>query len=65
MWTHLRLADDLVVAEAWREVIEDQGVPCQIWPLDLKMRGAFFTTYQVVVPNDRVHVAGLVVQHAQ
>jgi hypothetical protein len=64
MWTHLRLADDLVVAEAWREVIEDQGVPCQIWPLDLKMRGAFFTIYQVLVPNDRVHVAGLVVQHA-
>lgn len=65
MWTHLRLADDLIVAEAWREVIEDQGVPCQIWPLDLTMRGATFTAYQVVVPNDRVHVAALVIQHTQ
>jgi hypothetical protein len=53
-----------VVAEAWRVVVEDLGVPCQIWPLDPKMRGAMFTTYQVVVPNDRVHVAALVVQHA-
>jgi hypothetical protein len=63
MWTHLRLADDAIVAEAWREVIEDQGVPCQIWPLDMTMRGAAFTTYQVVVPNDRVHVAALIIQH--
>ena len=66
MWTHLRLAPDLIVAEAWREVIEDQGVPCQIWPLDdpIRLRGVVFTTYQVVVPNDRVHVAELVLQHA-
>ena len=77
MWTHFRLAPNLVVAEAWREVIEDQGVPCQIWPLDpahetgpeasermLRLLGVVFTPYQVVVPNDRVHVAGLVVQHA-
>lgn len=63
MWTHLRLAGDAIVAEAWREVIEDQGVPCQIWPLDMSMRGAAFTTYQVVVPNDRVHVAALIIQH--
>ena len=64
MWTHFRLAPDLITAEAWRELIEDQGVPCQIWPLDLKMRGSVFTPYQVVVPNDRVHVAGLSVQHS-
>ncbi|TAK25556.1 MAG: hypothetical protein EPO26_04100 [Chloroflexota bacterium] len=64
MWTHLRLAADLIIAEAWKEVIEDQGVPCQVWPLDLGLRGVVFTTYQVVVPNDRVHVAGLIVQHA-
>lgn len=63
MWTHLRLAADLIVAEAWKEVIEDQGVPCQVWPLDPDLRGVVFTTYQVVVPNDRVHVAGLIVQH--
>jgi hypothetical protein len=63
MWTHLRLAGDAIVAEAWREVIEEQGVPCQIWPLDMSMRGAAFTTYQVVVPNDRVHVAALIIQH--
>ena len=65
MWTHLRLASDALVAEAWRELIEDQGVPCQVWPLDARMRGAVFTTYQVVVPNDRVHVADLIIQHTQ
>ena len=64
MWTHLRLAPNLIIAEAWLELIQDQGVPCQIWPLDMKMRGATFTTYQVVVPNDRVHVAMLSVQHS-
>lgn len=64
MWTHLRLAPNLIIAEAWHELIQDQGVPCQIWPLDMKMRGATFTPYQVVVPNDRVHVAMLSVQHS-
>ncbi|MBM4417851.1 MAG: hypothetical protein FJ033_06005 [Chloroflexi bacterium] len=65
MWTHLRLADDLIVAEAWKEVIEDQGIPCQVWPLASDQRGIVFTRYQIVVPNDRVHVATLVVQHAE
>jgi hypothetical protein len=64
MWTHLRLAPDLIVATAWRELIQDQGVPCQIWPLDMSKRGVVHTTYQVVVPNDRVHVAALSVQHS-
>lgn len=64
MWTFFRLAPNRIIAEAWRELILDQGVPCQIWPLDMSQRGVTFTRYQVLVPNDRVHVAGLSVQHS-
>ena len=31
---------------------------------NLSLRGVVFTPYQVVAPNDRVHVAGLSVQHS-
>src|SRR5207247_683624 len=65
MWTHFRLAPDLITAQAWRELIEDQGVPCQVWPLDLKQRGVVFTMYQVLVPNDRARLVGLPVQVAR
>ncbi len=63
MWVEIRKAKSLVVAEAWRELFENQGVPCKLWPSDGKSHGVPFGTYQILVPNDRLQVARMVVDH--
>src|SRR5438128_2070119 len=34
MWAEIKVARDVWIAEAWRELLENQGIPCLIWPLD-------------------------------
>jgi uncharacterized protein (DUF486 family) len=63
MWAEIKVARDVWIAEAWRELLENQGIPCLIWPLDSVSHGVALTGYQIVVPNDRVHVADLVLSH--
>ena len=63
VWSEIKVARDIWIAEAWRELFENQGIPCQIWPIDSRSHGVALTTYQVLVPNDRVHVADLVLSH--
>jgi hypothetical protein len=63
VWAEIKVARDIWIAEAWREVFENQGIPCQIWPMDSRSHGVALTTYQILVPNDRLHVADLVVNH--
>lgn len=63
MWAEIKVARTIWIAEAWQELFEDQGIPCKIWPMDSRSHGVALTTYQVLVPNDRVHVAELVLSH--
>jgi hypothetical protein len=63
MWVELRVARTLPVAVAWRELLEDQGIPCKLWPLDGRSHGVPLADYQVLVPNDRLHVADVVLSH--
>jgi len=63
VWAEIKRARNLIVAEAWREVFENQGIPCKIWPLDSRSHGVALASYQVLVPNDRLHVADLVISH--
>ncbi len=63
MWAQIRVARNLLVAETWRELLENQGIPSKIWPLDGQSHGASLADYQVLVPNDRLRVAEMVVKH--
>ncbi len=63
MWAQIRVARGLPVAETWRELFENQGLPCKLWPLDGRSHGLPQATYQVLVPNDRLRVAEMVVNH--
>jgi hypothetical protein len=63
MWAEIKVARNLWVAQAWRELFENQGIPCQLWPLDSRSHGVALAKYQVLVPNDRIHVAELVLNH--
>jgi hypothetical protein len=63
VWVQIRVARTLPVAEAWRELFENQGIPCKLWPLDGQSHGAPLASYQVLVPNDRLHVADVVLSH--
>lgn len=63
MWVQIRMVRTLPVARAWRELLENQGIPCQLWPADGRSHGLPLAEYQVLVPNDRLHVADVVISH--
>ena len=63
MWAQIRVARNLLVAETWRELLENQGIPSKIWPLDGRSHGVPRAECQVLVPNDRVRVADMVIRH--
>ncbi len=57
MWTPIKTTRSLLVAEAWKELFEEEGIPCMLyWPSPRSRNEAEATCY-VVVPNDRLHVA--------
>jgi len=57
MWTPIKTTRSLLVAEAWKELFEEEGIPCMLhWP-DGRRRNTALTTCQVVVPSDRLQVA--------
>jgi hypothetical protein len=57
MWTTIKTTRNLLIAEAWKELFEEEGIPCQLhWPNPL-LRGDTEATCHVLIPNDRLHVA--------
>ncbi len=63
MWAQIRVSRNLLVAETWRELLENQGIPSKIWPLDGQSHGVPGSDHQVLVPNDRLRVAEMVIRH--
>jgi hypothetical protein len=56
MWTEIKKAGNLVVAEMWKEFFEGEGIPTRIMPLNGLPAGQEFTTYRILVPEDKKHV---------
>ncbi|MBI4319860.1 MAG: hypothetical protein HY675_15325 [Chloroflexi bacterium] len=57
MWTPIKTTQNLMVAEAWKELFEEEGIPCTLhWP-EARRRYTAQATCYVLVPNDRLHVA--------
>ncbi len=45
-----------MIAEAWKELFEGEGIPARIIPENGADRDREFATYRVMVPKDKQHV---------
>ncbi len=54
MWVQVKAVSNLVMAEMWKELFEEEGIPTRILDgLDEKGESA---TYRVLVPREKEHV---------
>ena len=56
MWVEVKKAQSLMLAEAWKELFEGEGIPARILPASGKPVGQELASYLVLVPKDKQHV---------
>ncbi len=56
MWTEVKKAQSLMVAEMWKELFEGEGIPTHILPASGEPMGQELAIYRILVPKDKVHV---------
>ena len=56
MWVEVKKAENLMLAEMWKELFEGEGIPARILPASGMPIGQEFTAYSVLVPRDKEHV---------
>ena len=45
-----------MIAEAWKELFEGEGIPTRILPASGEPMGQELATYRILVPQDKQHV---------
>ena len=56
MWTEVKSAQNLVLAEMWKELFEGEGIPTRILSASGKPIGQEAATYRILVPQDKEHI---------
>jgi len=56
MWVEVKKAQNLILAEMWKELFEGEGIPTRIMPVSGMPIGQELATYSVLVPEDKEHV---------
>ncbi|MFC1909776.1 hypothetical protein ACFLXC_00570 [Chloroflexota bacterium] len=56
MWVEVKKAQNLMMAEMWKELFEGEGVPTRLLPLSGGAPDREFAVYRVLVPEDKKHV---------
>ena len=56
MWVEVKKAQNLTIAETWKELFEGEGIPTRIMPLSGLPVGQESATYSVLVPKDKEHI---------
>jgi hypothetical protein len=56
MWVEVKKAQNLMLAEMWKEFFEGEGIPTRILPVSGMPIGQEFAAYSVLVPKDKEHV---------
>ena len=57
MWVDFKRAQNLIIAEMWKEVIEAEGLPVRILPEGNILDWGEQVPFRVMVPKGREHVA--------
>ncbi len=56
MWVEIKKANNLMMAEMWKEFFEGEGIPTHILPTSGEAPGRELTIYRILVPEDKKHV---------
>ena len=56
MWVEIKKANNLMLAEMWKELFEGEGIPTRILPAAGAPRDQELATYSILVPQDKEHV---------
>ncbi|MYE54036.1 MAG: hypothetical protein F4X34_02415 [Chloroflexi bacterium] len=57
MWTDYKKASNLMSAQMWKDVLEGDGLPTKILPDGDILTWSERSTFRVLVPKGREHVA--------
>ncbi len=56
MWVEIKKAQNLMMAEMWKELFEGEGIPTRLLPDGNEPMGRELAVYRVLVPEDKKHV---------
>jgi len=56
MWVEIKKAQNLMMAEMWKELFEGEGIPTRILPASGEPMGQELAVYRILVPEDKKHV---------
>jgi hypothetical protein len=56
MWSEVKKAPNLMLAEMWKELFEGEGIPTQIRPVTGEPPGRELIGYRILVPEDKKHL---------
>ena len=56
MWVEIKRAQNLMMAEMWKEVFEGEGIPTRILAANGEPQGRELAEYRILVPQDKKHV---------
>ena len=56
MWTEVKRAQNLMMAEMWKELFEGEGIPTRILPASGEPLGQELAIYRILVPEDKKHL---------
>ena len=56
MWVEIKRANNLMMAEMWKELFEGEGIPTHILPVSGEAPGRELTIYRILAPEDKQHV---------
>ncbi len=56
MWTEIKRAPNLMIAEMWKEAFEGEGIPTRILTANGEPQGQELAEYRILVPQDKKHV---------
>ena len=62
MWIEIKKANNLMLAEMWKELFEGEGIPTHILPVSGTSTGQELATYRILIPEDKHHVTSEVLR---
>lgn len=57
MWVDFKKVYSLIIAEMWKDILEGEGLPTKIIPEGEILTWSEQSTFRVLVPKGREHVA--------
>jgi hypothetical protein len=56
MWTEIKRAPNLMLAEMWQEYFEGEGIPTRLLPVNGGSATRELVEYRILVPADKKHL---------